>query len=195
MATIGERMGQRTCKQCGKPFVPKEARHTLCSNCASKAKVGGNKPQNREPQQNSLQGRFASYLEQLDQTGYFDTDGHLREELIVDDADMVARILANAGITTSQLRRFFTMSRSLEQQLDNTKNFKAVAPGIAKLQPFAAAVIGREQSEYKRKNLGVLLDFIDVNAKRGRESEQAFRKGFLEHFESVIAYFTLYKPK
>ncbi|HKQ06256.1 MAG TPA: type III-A CRISPR-associated protein Csm2 [Blastocatellia bacterium] len=188
-------MEKRACKQCGTSFVPKEARHTLCSNCVSKAKGGGNAPRGPQPQQRGELAKFKVYLEQLDQTGYFDADGNLREELVVKDADLVACVLSNAGVTSGQLRRFFTMSRNLEQQLDNTRNFKALVPGIAKLQPFAASVIGREQSQNKRKDLEVLLDFIDVNAQRARESEQAFRNGFLEHFESVIAYFTLYKPK
>jgi len=195
MATIGELMGQRKCKECEQFFKPKEPHHTRCDKCAGKGKAGGSASRNPRPRQDDMQEDFKSYLEQLSKTGYFDEEGNLREELVVKDADLVARVLANGGITTNQLRRFFNMSRGLEQRLDNKKNFKALVPGIAKLQPFAAALIGKEQNEFKRKNLEVLLDFIDANAKRARESEQAFRNGFLEHFESVVAYFTFYKPK
>ena len=195
MATIGERTGQRKCQTCGQPFVPREAHHTRCSNCVGKGKAGDSTSQNPRPQRDNLRADFEAYLKRLNEGGYFDAEKNLREELIVKDADLVARVLASGGITASQLRRFFNMSRGIEQQLENTGNFKALVPRIAKLQPFAAALIGKEQNERKRKELEVLLDFIDVNAQKGRESEKAFRDGFLEHFESVVAYFTFYKPK
>ena len=195
MATIGELTGQRKCDVCKQSFVPKEPHHRRCNNCVGKAKAGDSTSQNPRPPQGNLRADFEAYLKRLNEGGYFDDEKNLREELIVRDADMVARALANGGITASQLRRFFNMSRGIEQQLENKKDFKALVPRIAKLQPFAAALIGKEQNERKRKDLEVLLDFIDVNAQKGRESEKAFRDGFLEHFESVVAYFTFYKPK
>lgn len=193
MATIGERIGGPRCEVCGKPL--KDSKYKKCRDCAQKARSGGGKSSGTSSTNTGLQSIFDAYLNQLNKDGYFDAKGNLREELVVKDADMVAEVLVRAGVTANQLRRFFTMSRSLEHKLDVSKDFEAIKPEIAKLQPFAAALIGKEQKAEQRARLEALRDFIDVNAQKARESEQAFRKGFLSHFESVIAYFTLYKPK
>jgi CRISPR type III-A-associated protein Csm2 len=193
MATIGERINGPRCEVCGKPL--KDSKYRKCRECAQKARPGGSKSVGPSSPSVGLQSRFDAYLKQLDKDGYFDANENLREELVVEQADMVAQVLVRAGVTTNQLRRFFTMSRSLEHQLDVSKDFNAIKPEIAKLQPFAAALIGKEQKAEQRTRLDALRDFIDVNAQKARESEQAFCKGFLSHFESVIAYFTLYKPK
>lgn len=195
MARLGEVAGQRQCETCGKWFTPRNPRHTTCFDCFQKARAGGNRPSAPTAGASNLQAKFDAYLKQLRSDGYFDSEGNLRVSLRVEDADMVAQILANSGITTGQLRRFFTMARSLEQQLNTSGDFPAIVPEIASLQPFAVAVVGKEQNEAQRTRLAVLRDFIDENAQLARQSEQAFRKGFLPHFESVIAYFTFYKPK
>jgi CRISPR type III-A-associated protein Csm2 len=203
METIGEKMGQRQCTSCKKWFRPKEDRHKTCYDCAMKAKkegassyssTQGGRPGFRRAPENEEENSFALYLSQLREQGYF-KDGNLRTELLVEDAQTVAWELVQAGVTTGQLRRFFTMARSLEQRLAASKDFRVIVPEIASLQPFAAAVVGRGQTEKQRAELETLREFIDTNATQARQSEQAFLKGFLPHFESVMAYFTLFKPK
>jgi CRISPR type III-A-associated protein Csm2 len=188
MSTMSGNLGQRRCEICGKMFRPKQPHHRTCFDCAKGQFQGG--PANHE-----LQQRFTAYLKQVLEQGYFDQKGNLRPALRVEDAQLVANVLANAGVTGGQLRRFFTMARALEQRLDNSADFAVIAPDIARLQPLVAAIIGRTQSDAQRSKLGVLREFIDTNARKARDNERAFRKGFLPHFEGVIAYFTYLKPK
>jgi CRISPR type III-A-associated protein Csm2 len=156
---------------------------------------GGGGGRGAPPRQSGLLAQFDGYLKRLREQGYFNEQGHLRPELRVEEADMVARVLADAKVTNSQLRRFFTMSRSLEQRLDAGHSFDSIIADIASLQPFAANLIGKEQNAAQRDKLGVLLRFIDTNAQLARRNVQAFHKGFLPHFESVIAYFKYHQPK
>lgn len=207
MATIGESLGQRKCADCGKWFQPKEPHHRTCFECAKKARsssggrgAGGGSgsrggPGGGSPPNSNLTEDFRRYLKQLNATGYFNERGYLRAELRVEDADMVARVLADANVTSGQLRRFFTMARSLEQRLSYNPNFEALIPDIARFQPLAANLIGREQNFNQRRRLEVLRDFIDLNAQKARENKEAFHKGFVPHFESVIAYFKYHKPR
>ena len=188
MAIMSGSLGQRRCDICGRMFRPKQAHHRTCFECAQGKQQAG-------PANGELQQRFADYLKHILEQGYFDPKGNLRPVLRVEDAELVAQVLAKAEVTGGQLRRFFTMARALEQRLENSADFAVIAPDIARLQPLVAAIIGRTPSEPQRFKLGVLKDFIDTNARKARESERAFRKGFLPHFEGVIAYFTYLKPK
>jgi CRISPR type III-A-associated protein Csm2 len=160
-----------------------------------KEKAGSRRQGASAPATAELHSKFDAYLKRLRETGYFDDKGNLRATLRVEDADTVAQVLAGAGVTAGQLRHFFTMARSLEQRLGVSHNFAGLVPEIASLQPFTALIIGRAQTDQVRERLKVLREFIDTNAQLARTSEQAFRNGFLPHFESVICYFTLYKPK
>jgi CRISPR type III-A-associated protein Csm2 len=195
METSSSSLGERKCERCGKLFRPKESRHRQCYDCFTKSRSGGSSPSASPGGGPAQPARFDAYLEKLRTGGYFDERKNLRAELRVEDADMVAHVLAEAGVTAGQLRRFFTMARSLESRLGFVNDFPAIVPEIASLQPFAASIIGREQNQGLRTRLGALRSFIDTNAQRARESEHAFRNGFLPHFESVVAYFTLYKPR
>lgn len=172
------------CQACGRPL--KDDRYKLCYDCAQKQRSGGTGPPSAaRPQLPD------TYLK----GGYFDDNGYLKAELVTEHANRVAKTLADAGVTTGQIRRFFTMARSIEQRLDATGDFAAVVPEVASLQPFAASVIGREQNEQTRRNLEVFRQFIERNSALAQKDEKSFRKGFLPHFQYVVAYFTLYKPK
>jgi CRISPR type III-A-associated protein Csm2 len=189
-------MEQRQCATCKKQFTPKEARHKICFDCFQKERGGGGQGPAQTAGAGNLPADFEAYLDRLHSPGggYFDGKGNLRAELRVEDADMVAQMLARATVTTGQLRKFFTMARSLEQRLRANGDFAAIVPEIASLQPFAAAAVGRERDEGRRARLAALRAFIDVNAALARQNEAAFLKGFVPHFESVIAYFTLHNP-
>jgi CRISPR type III-A-associated protein Csm2 len=190
-------MGRRQCESCKTWFEPQQSFHKRCNDCVRKNRSQGGSQSNQATGSSSLQKDFDGYTKLLKDKGYFkdEEQKYLREELIVKDADMVAKALADAGVTTNQLRKFFNMLRSLEHQLEVSKDFEKIKSGIAQLQPFAAAIVGREQKPDRRARLELLREFIDINASKARESEQAFRRGFLIHFESIIAYFTFYNSK
>lgn len=185
--------GQRQCENCKKLFTPKEPWHKTCFDCAMKSKPAGGR--GAPPNQSGLLKQFDAYLKRLDEQGYFDERGYLRPELRVSDAEMVAKVLVNADTTNGQLRRFFTMARSLEQRLNAGHSFDSIVADIASLQPFVANLIGKQQNVGQRNRLEVLRAFIDTNAHLASQNVQSFHKGFLPHFESVIAYFKYFKPK
>lgn len=130
----------------------------------------GRPPENRLPH---------DYLRE----GYFDADGNLRLELVVEQARDIAFNLEKAGLSTAALRRFFGMARKAESRLDAEGDFAAVRVDLLALKPFAANAMTR----------GVVpplfRDFIDRNVEQAALDERSFRRGFLRHFQYVVAYF------
>jgi len=121
----------------------------------------------------------ADYLED----GYFDEKGNVKPDLVDTWAEQVAQILGKSGITSHQLRRFFNQLRAIEAKLES-EDFDAIRSDIHALKRDAAYAVGRGvvKEEFK--------EFIDRNVELAVLDEDSFRKGFIEHFQSVLAYFT-----
>ena len=116
--------------------------------------------------------------------GYFDAEQRLRPGVITDLAEEVARILGNARppMTSNQLRRFYTKTRFIKQKLDSGIPWEKVVSDIHSLKRDAADAVGKEKAPH------VFKDFIDVNVQHAVKGKDSFEKGFLEHFQSVVAY-------
>lgn len=126
--------------------------------------------------------------------GYFDEKGNLKRRYIEKDgdADSIAKNLGSAkpAMTNHQLRRFYGHVRNAANRLDMTGNFPAVYIDLKSLEPFVSEAKG------KGKIPDMFYDFIINNLKainEGREDD--FTKGFMEHFQAVVAYFTFHYPK
>lgn len=115
--------------------------------------------------------------------GYFDADGYLRPELIVEQAREIAQTLAARGLSAASLRRFFGMARRAESRLEAEHHFAAVRGDLLALKPFAANAQTREVVP------PVFREFIDRNVEHAVSSERDFLRGFLPHFQYVVAYF------
>jgi CRISPR type III-A-associated protein Csm2 len=118
--------------------------------------------------------------------GYFyekDGDHYIRPEILDSLAMDVAKRLGNQGMKSHQMRRFFNAVRGIETKLSRAKNFEAVKADITQLKSAAVYQIGREvvPEDFKA--------FIDRNTELAVESEKSFRQGFLQHFQSVLAFF------
>ena len=125
--------------------------------------------------------------------GYFDA-GNIRSELLTETAESVARALGNAGVTTAQLRRFFSHVRSVERELTQ-RSFPEVTPQIQSLKPMAANYVGRGSNAWERESREVFKRFIDLNVDQViAEKEKGFKEGFVPHFESVVAYYKYHFP-
>lgn len=124
--------------------------------------------------------------------GYFDQSGNLHEELIIDHAQQCARAFGAREtlnkMGTSQLRRFFGHARAAEMKLNMTNDFPAAKLEIKKLIPFAS------EASSKRKVPECFLEFIEKNVHLVQD-EKSFRKGFMQHFEAVVAFFYYLYPK
>lgn len=120
--------------------------------------------------------------------GYFvaseSGESHLRVTLLTDTARNVAGAVSGGGrgAKTHQVRRFFTHVRLIENRLRNGAEFAGVVPMIAQLVPAAVNATKRGVAPVE------FQEFIESNVREACKSEKDFRKGFVPHFEAVIAY-------
>lgn len=126
-------------------------------------------------------------------TGYFDDKGNIKCELLTTVAEQKAKELGESGITSTQLRRFFIQVRAIERQLGQ-KYFPQLIPEIQGLKPLVANYVGRGKNQFERQRRESLKRFIDSNVEVATKEEKNFIKGFIPHFESVVAYFKYYFP-
>lgn len=179
---------KRRCEKCGKEFEPREAYHKTCSDCHFKdsaAKPSGPR-QVAGAVSTSTTFQFSdAYLKE----GYFDSQNgkrYLRVALLDDLARDVAKVLGNAGMKSHQLRRFFNKARGIEAKLNREPDFRRVVEEIVSFKSDVAYQVGR----------GVVprefSAFIERNIDLAVADEESFRRGFLQHFQSVLAYFVYY---
>jgi cold shock protein len=122
--------------------------------------------------------------------GYFeqkeDEKSYLRPEVLDSLAIDVAKALGGREMKAHQLRRFFNKARGIEAKLDREKDFEAIKADIYGFKRDVAYQVGRRvvPDEFRR--------FIERNVELAVQDEKSFRKGFLQHFESVLAYFVYY---
>jgi len=169
----------KKCK-CGKTI--NNPKYDLCYDCSKKTRGTGAVPQPSKLPDDYLAG------------GYFDEQGNLRERYIAKDgdADIIAKQLgwARPAMTNHQLRRFYGHVRAAANRLDMTENFSAVYINLKKLDPFVSEAKG------KGKIPDLFYDFVIKNIKVIRpDHKEDFTKGFLEHFQAVVAFFTFHYPK
>ena len=121
--------------------------------------------------------------------GYFEEkEGkrYLRSEILDTVAMDVAKVLGNQGMKPHQLRRFFNKARGIESKLERVKDFEAIKADIYGFKRDVAYQVGRKvvPEEFQQ--------FINRNVELAVQDEESFRQGFMEHFESVLAYFVYF---
>jgi CRISPR type III-A-associated protein Csm2 len=177
-----------TCIKCGKPT--QRDGHRYCEDCFREIR-DQQKSQPTASHPSSRSGLPKDYTKH----GYFDSQGVLRPEMVVEYAESVAKALGKAGMTSNQLRRFFNKARLVEQRLDSGASWDSQKSELLTLKPLAANIVGRASSRREREQMEVFRTFIEENVDWAVASEKSFRKGFLVHFQSVIAYFKYYNLK
>lgn len=166
----------KKCK-CGKSINKPE--FDQCYSCSQNGKTGATQQSANLPD---------GYLV----GGYFDEKENLSEKYIVEYADDIANKMCSArpAMTNHQLRRFYGHVRANANRLEMTANFHAVYIDLKKLVPFVSEAKG------KGKVPDLFYNFIINNLKAIRpEHEEDFTKGFLEHFQAVVAFFTFHYSK
>ncbi len=118
------------------------------------------------------------------QGGYFDKEGNILPEVIQKWPEQLAQTFRREGLTSTQLRRFFNRIRAIEQQ---ALRFERMKEGILSLIPIAAAAVGRGTAPE------VFKQFIDKNVHLAVNSQDSFSRGFMTHFQSVVAYLKYYE--
>jgi CRISPR type III-A-associated protein Csm2 len=165
--------GEAKCANCGKLFKPREPWHKLCPECFAKAP---SKPIG--PPQRQQRGSFPEGY-----PDYFDAEGVLKAEYVTSLAEGIAQELGNARpkMTMHQLRGFYGHVKRQESAVENGRRFREVLPEISKLKPIAS------ERASKDKIPRYFKDFIDLNVDKSTD-DKAFLKGFVEHFQAVVAY-------
>ncbi len=148
---------------------------------------GGEVPAGSELQSTRTNFTFdADYLSE----GYFQDEEkkYLRPDVLDKVAIDVAKVLGTARppMPMNQMRRFFNKARGIEAKLDRGEDFKAVQADIVGFKRDVAYQVGRELVPREFQS------FITRNVTLAMENERSFRKGFLPHFESVLAYFVYF---
>lgn len=114
--------------------------------------------------------------------GYFNENGRLREEIFTLDAENVAAVLSANEMTSAAIRRFFNKLRGIDARFKSSRDFESTKEDLYGFYPQAAYAVGRKVApEQFRK-------FIEKNIKLAVIDEKHY-KGFVEHFQSVVAYF------
>ena len=119
--------------------------------------------------------------------GYFDEGGNLKVEVVGDWAKAIASALIGPNprqprMKSARLRNFYTKSKQIERKLDAGESFESLRAEIASLERDAAGAVGRGNAPNEFKSI------MDANVKEALQSEAAFRQGFLEHFQSIVAF-------
>jgi len=120
------------------------------------------------------------YLER----GYFDKEDNVLPEVIQEWPEQLARTFLREGLKSTQLRRFFNRARAIEQQ---ALPFERLKEDILNLKPIVAASVGRRTAP------DIFKVFIDRNVDLAVNSLESFSRGFLTHFQSVVAYVKYYE--
>jgi CRISPR type III-A-associated protein Csm2 len=121
--------------------------------------------------------------------GYFDEKGYLREELLTSTAKDVAGSFGR-GLKGHQLRRFYNMIKGAETKLEYTGDWKSTNVEVKGLLAFAS------EAKAKGKVPQAFLEFIERNLELvTKESEKAFVKGFVPHFQAVVGFHKFLYPR
>jgi CRISPR/Cas system CSM-associated protein Csm2 small subunit len=115
---------------------------------------------------------------------YFTPEGHLRVELVMKEAEEMAKRFEDDGLRRHQLRAFYDHAKRQLQRLAYGAPFGDVWPEIGRLRSCAADRAGRKGDNALPQSF---KEFIDRNVEAVKD-ERCFRKGFMPHFEAVVGY-------
>jgi CRISPR type III-A-associated protein Csm2 len=113
---------------------------------------------------------------------YFTKEGYTRVELLKEEAEQIAERFAADRLTRHQLRAFYDHAKKQLQRLQYGTAFAEVHAEVARLKAFAADRAARANPIPRS-----FKEFIDRNIDAIRD-EKSFEKGFMPHFEAVVAY-------
>lgn len=147
----------------------------------SRSQGSGGRGSNPPPDNRTLEQIWPHYLED----GYFDDAGNLRPEYVSrSKVDGLARAMADARLTASQVRRYFQHCRAIEARLRGGQTrWESLAADFKKLDIAAADALCKSQSKIPK----LFHDFIRKNVEAVKD-EKCFLEGFLPHFEAVVGF-------
>lgn len=124
----------------------------------------------------------------LESSAYFTAKGLPRHELFDEEAQAEAQRWVDAGIKTSQVRRFFGQAQADRRQIElrgSDADDEQARVAMAFLKASTAYAAARD------KNRKPLADFAARHAAQVRGIEDF--KAFLRHFEAVVAWHRVFE--
>lgn len=121
--------------------------------------------------------------------GFSDKKGNLREKLITDEAEEIAKAFVNNKLSNSQLRAFFNEVKAINNRLNNKEeNWDSVYPSILLIKSkieYRASKDSKKMENFKE----FLLKAVAYIQKENREGRgyKAF-KDFVIFFEAIVGY-------
>lgn len=121
--------------------------------------------------------------------GYFSSDGHIREDLLIDVAKRAAKSFGQGypKLTNGQLKRFYSHVKTAEKSYQYSGDQEKLVLDIKTLNSFVAEAQG------KKKVPKEFYDFIRLNTEAVKSKKDVL-KGFMPHFQAVVGYFSNYYP-
>jgi CRISPR type III-A-associated protein Csm2 len=117
-------------------------------------------------------------------TGYFDESGNYRREIYIDWAKAIASKLKQDKMTSASIRRFYGRVRALSTMFRDEETFQRNKHELQKLIPLVYYSLQRDQANVPES----FKDFLEVNVRLAEQSLKDF-KAFVDHFQSVVAFF------
>jgi CRISPR/Cas system CSM-associated protein Csm2 small subunit len=168
----GYKPGTGSCRQCGKPLA--NPKHEFCPECFSKRG-------HSRGEASAGSGRPRSWPEGY--PSYFDQHGIVHEDYVLRHAEYVADWFADEKLTRNQLQAFYRHVRRLGDSLEHVGEFDRIHRELQKVEPIAYERAHKE----KRIIPPVFYEFLKRNIDKCTD-RKAFREGFIEHFQCVVAY-------
>ena len=116
---------------------------------------------------------------------YFNSDGDLRVEMVRNEAETLADTFVRDNLRRHQLRAFFDHAKRQLLRLNSGCRFGEIHPEVAKLRAIAADRAGRSSNALPPSFKNFIFTNVDAVI-----DKKTFQKGFMPHFEAVVAYCT-----
>ncbi len=170
------------CERCGKPLPLNTPQHTICDDCYQKEQAGDERKQGH-----AAPGDFAD-----DYPDYFDEQGVLKCVYVTTGAEYIAQRLGaekTPPMTMHQLRAFYQYVRLQEDALKNGRSFREVRKDLCTLKPLARERADKKKVPYYFESfISRNVDKVVADEDNEKAFSHAFVKGFVEHFQAVVAY-------
>ena len=176
LSKLSNGKGGGTVKRCKCGNEITRAGSDICYECFKKKRNASNIRPSSSP---------ASLPDNYLDGGYFDKKGdkqYLKEAVFIEWPQKVSIALGKQGMSPTALRKFFNKLRAIEAKYKSSMDFDLVKQDIFAFDRDVAYTSGRGVTPPLFKS------FIAKNIELAKRDPDNF-KGFVEHFQSVIAYF------
>ncbi|MFZ2323278.1 MAG: type III-A CRISPR-associated protein Csm2 [Ignavibacteriaceae bacterium] len=125
-----------------------------------------------------------NFIKDLEE-GYFNDKGYLKPEYLLEYPQKLAEFFAGQSEQNkvAQVRKFFDQIRLSEGKYKLSKDFDSIVPELYELIPLLESTKNRKHITQE------FQDYLTANLKEAVKTAVNFNKGFLPHFQALVAYY------